>query len=140
MSTKAIKIVFAVVLLFAGGMIYIAFRSESLAMFTWFRALRLNGVVDGIRNSSSEIQLPYFVKYCLPNGLWITSYLIATDALVERRRLLWALALPGIAIVFEILQIWGVIPGTFDYLDLLCLIIPTLFYIICCVLRYEKGS
>ena len=121
-------------------MIYVAFRTESLAMFTWFRTLHLNGLVERVRNMASGVQLPYFVKYCLPNGLWIASYILATDALVEKNRLLWALTLPGIAILFEFLQIWGIIPGTFDLGDLLCLIIPSVLYIIYYITCYEKNS
>ena len=135
-----IKLILAVLLLFAGGVIYIAFRTESLAMFTWFRALHLNGWIEWMREKASGVELPYFIKYCLPNGLWITSYILAADALVESNKLLWVLALSSIAILFEILQIMGIIPGTFDIGDLFCLIIPSLLYIIYFVYRYEKNA
>lgn len=140
MSSKVIKLLFAFILLFAGGIIYVAFRTESLAMFSWFRALHLGEVVERVRDASTDTNLPYFVKYCLPNGLWIASYIFATDALVEDKKLLWALALPGIAIICEFLQLLGIIPGTFDFGDLLCLIVPSLLYIIYYVVRYEKHA
>jgi len=132
MRRTRIKILIAIILLFAGGFIYIAFRTDTLVMFSWFKALKLNNLIYKVRDQVSGMYIPNFIKYCLPNALWITSYLFMVDALisVDNNKLFWALILPLIAVVFEILQLWNIIPGTFDFGDLLSYILPTIIYVI----------
>ena len=94
-----------------------------------------------MRNTTKDFALSDFVIYSLPDGLWVTSYLLMVDVVVERDSkhalLLWSSLLPGVAILFEILQFFYVIPGVFDIFDLLCYIIPFIVYLI--YLRYEKA-
>ena len=139
MKIKVIKIIVSLMLLLVGGLIYIAYRTEDLLMFSWFRALKMEHIICEIRVFFSRIEIPYFVKFCLPNGLWTASYLISVDALVKDKKLLWALVLPLIATVFEILQIWQIIQGTFDIGDLICILAPTIVYIVYYHIHYETS-
>ena len=139
MCSRTTQLVVSAILLLAGGYIYVAFRTEKLAMFNWFSFLHLDCIVNRIREVSSNINLPNFIKFCLPNGLWISSYILATDALVEKNRLFWVLCLPVIAILFEFLQIIHIIPGTFDMGDLICLLIPVLLYLLNHFTHNEKS-
>lgn len=140
MSSRATQLILSAVLLIAGGYLYLAFRTEKLTMFRWFNAMHMDGLVSWIREKSGTVCLPVFVKYCLPNGLWISSYLLAANAIVTQNKLAWALSLPVIAIVFEFLQIWNIIPGTFDLGDLLCLLIPVLIYLLYYSFHNEKST
>jgi hypothetical protein len=135
-----LKIMIAAILLFLGGLVYVAFRSQTLVMFSWFHALNLDSIVETIREKSISIQLPDFCKYCLPNGLWTSSYILMVEALisVDNHQMLWASILPGIAILFEILQIWHIIPGTFDMGDWCCFFFPFIIYIVIYNNKYHE--
>lgn len=139
-SSVSFQLLLALILLFVGGMIYIAFRSTSLVMFSWFNELGMNTTVESIRKISNSFSLPYFIKYCMPNAFWITSYILVVDALVQidNYRLLWAMTLPVISIVCEILQIWKVVPGIFDTGDLICFIFPAVAYIVFYKIKYNE--
>lgn len=117
-----------------------AYRTDKLVMFQWFSTLNMDGLVNWVRGRVANFKLPAFIEYCLPNGLWVTSYLLAANALVVENKLIWALCLPAIAILFEVLQIWHIIPGTFDFGDLICLLIPVLLYILYYSLHNEKST
>ena len=110
------KIELSLLLLLLGGSIYLLFRSTSLVMFSWFKMLKMDGIINILRSNLNDIQIPYLILYCMPNMLWISSYLIMIDALKldYSIKLFWSFIMPFIAVLFEILQIWNIIPGTFD--------------------------
>lgn len=138
--TDSIRIVFAICLLFMGGMIYLLFRTESLLMFQWVGYLHVESFIYNLRENASPISIPAFCKFCLPDGLWISSYIIVVDTIWRgvspKRRLIWCMSLPLIAIITELMQFCNIIVGTFDYYDLLSYIIPTLVFLI--FYRYGK--
>lgn len=132
--------IFSLFLLGIGGGIYLLFRPRTLVMFNWMKSLGLNEYVDWLREQVSGITLDYITLYSLPDGLWISSYIIMVDTIVSKQRrrnlLFWSFLLPIIAVIFEILQMPGIIPGVFDVFDLICYIVPLLIYLIC--LKNEK--
>lgn len=138
LSNKFIKILISFISLFCGGLIYVLFRSEQLIMFQWFETLGINSYIQDCRIHVVNIQIPYIVKYCLPNASWITSYLFLIDCLINTNKFFWLLFLPTIAILFEFLQLFMIIPGVFDYLDLLCLLFPTILFLTLKCIHYEK--
>jgi len=140
---KIIEIAVSLGCLFVGGIIYIAFRSKSLLMFSWFDAIGLSGTIDGLRECASTIDLPYSVKYCIPNAFWTISYILMVDALVSinNHKVIWAVSLPIIAIMLEFGQKFGVVAGTFDIGDILCYAIPTVCFVIYTkFIRHERCS
>lgn len=127
-------------LLGLGGSIYLLFRSKTLLMFKWVDSLGLSQYVDRLRDLVSGITLNHITLYSLPDGLWLASYIIVVNTIVSKNNkynlLFWSLLLPFIAIVFELLQIPGIIPGVFDVFDLICYIVPLIVYLI--YLKNEK--
>lgn len=127
-------------LLGVGGSIYILFRPKTLLMFKWIESLGLNEYIDRLREMVGGITLNHITLYSLPDGLWLASYIIVVNTIVskenKRNLLFWSFLLPIIAVVFELLQIPGGIPGVFDIFDLICYIVPLLIYLI--YLKYEK--
>lgn len=130
----------AIAALAIGGGVYVAFRGMSLRMFGWLDALGLTGVVERIREMCSGIVPGRFVLYNLPDLLWITAYLLLVNAIIPVRQrasyLFWVLLMPLLGICHEILQGLGVMNGSFDTLDLLCYLIPTVINLI--YYFYEK--
>ena len=127
-------------LLGIGGSIYLLFRPKTLLMFKWAEALGFNGYIDRLRETVSGIALNYITLYSLPDGLWLASYIIVVNIIVSKQNknnlLFWSFLLPIIAILFEFLQIPNIVPGVFDVFDLICYIVPLIFYLI--YLKHEK--
>ena len=121
---KAIKILISFFSLSVGGLIYIGWRSKTLSMFCWFDNLQLSGFIERIRSVCARYDVSDWVKYSLPDGLWLFSYLLLIDTIWNEKETLsykiYLWILPVIAISTEILQIFAIVPGVFDFSDLLC--------------------
>ncbi|MEL0120419.1 MAG: hypothetical protein VXB01_15900, partial [Opitutae bacterium] len=99
--------------LLLGTWIYVAWRSPTLLVFDWLDALNIDPAP--IR---ANIDIPYFVEYCLPNGFWVyagTSCML----LLWKRPTLWAFTYVVLGALMEVGQLVKVVPGTFELLDLL---------------------
>ena len=113
---------------FVASALYILFRPTTLLMFHWIKALGLMDSVQLMRASviSLENLLPGWFIYSLPFGLWILAYLVFIEGIwantQSQKRLLWLWCVPGIAISAEFLQINQIIPGSFDWEDLIIII------------------
>lgn len=94
-------------------------------------ALGLSAVINSMRESISS-QLPEFIIYNLPGALWAAAYILTTEYFLYRQsvktRILVAGIIPVIGAVSELLQLTGLLPGTFDVADLLCYLVPYLLY------------
>lgn len=110
--------------LLIGGLIYISFRVESLRMFSWFNSISLSEVIIRIRNYTLnyDFLIPDWVKFSLPDGLWLFSFtsltLITWKSEINSSNLFWLIGLPIIALLSEIGQSISIIPGTFDWIDI----------------------
>ena len=113
-------------LFFIGGMIYLMFRSESLVMFRWCETLHIREYVDSVRISCT---LPNWIVYSLPDGLWLCSYLLLVSAIWNfdlKQGWLYVFSLPVVAIGSELAQAFGLMQGTFDWMDMVCYILGLL--------------
>lgn len=132
---RTIKMFLAFVALFIGGMIYVVFRSKSLLMFSWFEALGLSPMIDAIRIDYGDKSLYAWIRYSFPAALWLLSYLLVVDSIwgeqKNREYAVFIIALPVIAILSEVLQGLGILPGASDILDIISYLLAiTLFIII----------
>jgi len=130
---KAVEISTAIFLFSLGGFIYIAFRSTSLRMFSWFDNIGLHDIIMDIRSTSNDIQIPDIIKYCIPDGLWTLSYILLMDAIWTpqvKKQFLFCGIIPIVGGISEVLQYFNVVRGTFDVIDLLCYIVPYVIYLI----------
>ncbi len=111
--------------LLLGGMVYISFRQDTLKMFRWFDSINLSAVISELRLLTLPLSdhLPNWFLYSLPDGLWICSYLsvllVVWDNVISKHNIHWLLLVPMIAIFSEIGQLFKIVPGTFDILDLI---------------------
>ena len=118
--------------LLTGGLIYILFRTTSLKMFRWFDNLGLTEIITIARNITLKYsnQLPNWIKFSLPDGLWIFSYvclllLIWSDSELKKS-IPWVLIVPAVAILSEIGQLPEIVPGTYDPIDLIFYLLGTI--------------
>ncbi len=128
---RATRLILGLFPLFVGGLIYILFRTSSLKMFRWYEILGLDHSMGILRYSSIPFahRLPKWIIYSLPDGLWIFSYLtlmlIIWRNVISRNNIFWILIVPAIAIISELGQLIGIVPGTFDPADILFYLLGT---------------
>lgn len=75
-------------------------------------------------------KLPKIIIYSLPDGLWtfalINLILIIWKYSINRYSFVWLLTAVFISLIFELAQLASYVKGTFDYNDLLFIIIAIL--------------
>jgi hypothetical protein len=115
--------------LLLGGLVYVVFRAESLLMFRWFDAFGLGPAVAWLRVSlgGAGAALPRWFVFSFPDAAWVFS-MTALLGVVWRARLGTAEARAWMSLGLllgagaELGQAVGLVPGTFDIVDLtLCL-------------------
>ena len=124
MKTKYKIIIHVITPIIIGGFIYILFREENLLMFSWFMSIGLDNLINDFRDVVIlQNQIPDWVTYSLPDGIWIYSLtslmLIIWSRDLSKFKYLWLLIGPTIAITLEFGQLLNIFSGTFDSLDLL---------------------
>lgn len=117
---KVITAVVAATTLFSGGMVYLLFRPSWLLVFDWLEVIGIRWMIDLFRFSESI--LPEWVEYSLPDGLWVYSYTLCIGCIWNFNiKKCW----PYLAVLFavvltdEFLQKYHLVPGTYDFFDLL---------------------
>lgn len=114
-----------------GIMIYILFRPTSLLIFHWVDFFGLMPIIYALRSYSHNFIgfLPNWFVYSLPFALWVSSYLLCIRAIwgqsVSRSHYLWFWFVPIVSITVELFQHLHILPGTFDFLDLLTIGLTT---------------
>jgi hypothetical protein len=93
----------------------------------------LTDVIDQWRLSAAAVWQPAeFIVYCLPAGLWALSYVLIVGTLAQglpmKRRWAAVAAIPLLGAASELLQAMSIIPGTFDWADLLLYVLPLITY------------
>lgn len=118
---RIIRVVISFMTLILGGLIYIGCRDKSLLMFNWFEQLGIIGEIDSFRGFVNSEGVYGWVKYSLPDGLWLFSYMFLIDTIWNDSKSLcsyiFIYALPLFALLSEMLQYWGIFPGVFDWID-----------------------
>jgi len=109
-----------------GGLIYIFWRDESLLMFEWAEAIGLTQWVVVAREAMGPYGswVPEWVMFSVPDGAWVYAG-TAFFGRLWRDGPMWAhVGWTGIAAALaiggELGQITGLVPGTFDWVDLVC--------------------
>lgn len=108
-----------------GGIIYLSWRKDSLYMFHWFKALRLNDAIVLLRETFTPAKsyLPKFVLYSLPDAAWVYAltffmiWLWKDEAKIKL--IFWGSIGSILGIGGEFGQMFGYVHGTFDFMDLL---------------------
>lgn len=135
-------ILLAVTLFIIAVYIYVSSRSANLALYEWLGIDYYNSLFEYIRDYS--VALAPWVKFNLPDGLWLLSFLLFMDGIWENeRRMKWIFSILIIvfAFVLECMQFVGYFSGTGDICDILAYIIAIMLFLIINKLKqisYEK--
>lgn len=131
LSWKKTQILVGSLLLVCGCSIYLLFRSKTIHLYQWFNNLGLIDYIESIRLSVAGSQIPEFVKFSLPDGLYCASYILLMNAIWkgnDKSKSIAVSIIPFAAILHELAQGIGLIRGTFDINDLICYIAPLALY------------
>ena len=115
--------------LLLGGSIYLIFRRRTLIMFRYIPQ-KIISLLDNVGKNISlhDNSFTSFIIYNLPAGLWTISYLLVMHTICSDmskiQRMLWLYLLPSVLLLVEILQAFPFCRGTFDFIDILCYLIP----------------
>ena len=111
--------------LFIGCLIYVLFRTDTLL----YNKL-LGNFFTPIGSPKTFLQK--IIIFSLPDGLWAMSYTMLIFHLRNDKTfktLIWSILIPVIGILSEIGQLYYLIPGTFDIIDLIMYITAPLLVI-----------
>ena len=97
----AAQIVLSVLLLLGGVAIYLLFRSQTIVFYQWCIHLGLADFLSTLRQQVQSSDVPDFVRYSLPDGMYCASYILLMDALWRNSgrltRLCFASFIPTVA-------------------------------------------
>ncbi|MBR5719975.1 MAG: hypothetical protein IKX38_03080 [Bacteroidales bacterium] len=130
--SRALAFFLSIVALSIGGGIYFLYCSKTLLMFRWADALNVTGHIENLRQSMSIYNPSDFVKYNLPDGLWSISYFLIIFSIwgkVGGENIVWFCLMPIIALILEFMQLTAIIPGHFDWWDVVCYSLPLIILI-----------
>jgi len=125
------RVVFGMIPVMVGGIIYITFRADSLLMFHWLKVIGIYKEVHELRSLQilQNLDIPSWVKFSLPDALWLLSFnyilLVMWEFKVNSNSVVWILIAPAVGLFSEIGQFLNVVPGIFDIIDLVFLILAT---------------
>ena len=125
--------VFGLLLILLGGLIYLSFRPTTLLLFHTLDRVGLMLLIADWRILTAAYHPSEFVIYSLPGGLWASAYILIIVSLLGKAsatvRLAVASLIPLSGIVSELMQGTGLLPGVFDPVDLACYALPLLLHI-----------
>jgi len=81
-----------------------------------------------------DANAPNWIKYNLPDGLWMYAFL-STFFIIWRQQIskhfvAWILLAIILSFILEIFQAWLIIPGTFDWYDILSYALSVFIFVI----------
>ena len=134
LNIRIVKSLIALILFFIAGFIYLAYRQESLQMFHWADKIGVTSQINDLRNLIYSEGLYGWVKYSLPDGLWLFSYMFIVDSIWNGDKhissSIFIFGLPVFAILSEFAQYFNLLPGVFDILDLVSYTFAIVLYLI----------
>lgn len=120
--------------LVSGCTIYLLFRSKSLNIYQWCSLVGFSDILDCLRLRVESWQITDFTRYSLPDGLYCASYILIIDAIWHKDNSLMKFIVisivPIASIGNEVLQLLGLVKGTFDVFDFICYTVPSMIYFI----------
>jgi hypothetical protein len=130
-----------VFLMIVGGLLYIRFRDTSLLLFSWFEKCSIN--YEFIKSNISNIKIwkpiENFTIYSAPNGFWLLSGILTIYNIWKKNLknvFIYSSIITICAIAYEFGQLVGIASGTFDFNDLVAIV---MFYAIGMIFVFTRS-
>jgi|WetSurMetagenome_2_1015567.scaffolds.fasta_scaffold277470_2 hypothetical protein len=126
MKNRPVFLLYILACLSGGVFIYISSRSSNIFLNQWLASLSGGKILHVGQALFQHFHLPGWVLYSLPDALWMSSLtmliLVIWDFKLYRQSIFWLMTAVLSGLLFEILQAFHILPGTFDTVDLIFLI------------------
>ena len=115
-----------------------------MILYTWLGIDYHNSAFEYVRNHTCC--LSNWMKYNLPDGLWLCSFLLFMEGIWGKEKYwkwLFCVLIIAFAFIIEIMQYNGLFPGTGDFWDLISYISAFLLFLLFIKLKqmyYEKNT
>ena len=120
----------SIIILLVACYVYVSHRGGGMVLYSLLGIDGNSSLFIALRQNAKD--LPAWVIYNIPDGLWLLSYLLMIEAIWgnEKQRKIWFI-IPVILFAFllEVLQYIGFFPGTGDVLDMLCYSVAIAVYL-----------
>lgn len=108
--------------LWAGAMVYIYLRISQPVFIRYIEFAGLGTIFDVGKNFFSGLNLPDWLLYTLPSGLWAFSYSLIITGMwwlnSSWLKYFWIASVVVMVIAWEVFQLFMIIPGTFSFGDI----------------------
>ena len=139
LKTRIERFILSMLILCIGGLIYIGFRDKSLLMFDWLYHMGFTQHVEAFRSLFDQDGVYGWVKNSLPDGLWLFAYMFLVDAIWNGSKsissCIFIYSLPLFALLSEFLQYFGLVPGVFDWIDVVSYLFAIMLYILIKIIK-----
>jgi hypothetical protein len=146
MMKKGVAIGISFLCLVFGAVIYITLRDTSSSLTSHLLHILPIQFVSALTHFMRSLNLPCWLVDSLPDALWMFAFclliLVVWDFKLNKNGKFWIIVALLVGILFEVLQVAQLTPGTFDWMDLfLITIAPLLSLLFTIELRsYEKPA
>ncbi|MBR6068453.1 MAG: hypothetical protein IKP45_11720 [Bacteroidales bacterium] len=132
LNTQILRnIIMASLLIVTGSLVYLFFRQD-IILFRWI------GIRDLLASIKCETDgggafLHYFMMYCLSDVLWYAALLILASTFYVREVLVSKILFATMVLmpfILEFLQLARLIPGTFDWYDIVFYCLTLIIFIL----------
>ena len=108
-----LKTVAGAALVGIGGTMYLLFRQSSLLIYQLACRAGMGELLGRWREHTLQWDMPEWVVYCLPDGLWSAGYVLIVSGLFRPHPLKWLVAgiIPLVGALSELAQWMGMLPG-----------------------------
>ena len=132
--SKSQSLCMAVISLLFSGMIYLLFRDTQMYMFVPIKEIGQMENLEVVRGVVSNVTLPDWFLYSLPDGLWLYAYMLIIRCVWYNAnpviKYFFLATLPILAICTEILQLNSLCFGTGDVVDLAFYLLFIVLYVL----------
>lgn len=129
-ATPNLALTVALSSLVFGCLIYFLFRPTNLIFYKWIQPFVARNTIYN-QDGFAIYRLPDWIIYNLPSSLWtfsfITLVLVIWNEKRNKIRTFWISIVLVIVISSELFQYFSLLPGTFDWLDVIFNLISFIF-------------
>lgn len=120
---KGLILLLSFLSLWAGAMVYIYLRITEPVFIKFIEAAGLRNMFAVGKNFFSSLNLPGWLLFTLPSGLWAFSYSILITGIWWSKnswlKYFWIASILFLVVGWEVFQLLRIIPGTFSFGDIL---------------------
>lgn len=131
MEKRKVTTLFIIAMCLLGGAgIYFTSRPESIFLNQWLAQISGGSLFHFFQSFLPGSLLPGWIVFSLPDALWMLALtllvLLIWDFKVNRKSIPWIGLAVCSGLLFELLQVFHIVRGTFDIVDLMLILVAAL--------------